>query len=62
MKKSEFNIQLFGPDCPPFYGEKEVSEIVDEISKIDEEINELAIRREERVKAFKEKVKEVYHR
>ena len=62
MRKSEINIQLFGPDGPPFYGEKEVSEIADEISKIDEEINELAIKRESLVKTFKEKVKEVYHR
>lgn len=56
----EINIQLFGPACPPLYGEKKLEELVDEISSIDEKMNELAIQREAVVKAFKEKVKEVY--
>ena len=55
------NIQLFGPACPPLYGEKKVEELVDEISKIDEKINELAIEREAIVKAFKEKVKDIHN-
>ena len=56
------NIQLFWPACPPLYSEEAIIEIVDDITKIDEDINELAIKREERVKDLKKKVKEVYHR
>lgn len=44
---------------PPAYGIKEVIDIVDKISSLDEQINELAIEREVYVKALKEQVEEV---
>ena len=55
---SEINIQLFGPDCPPLYDEKTVLELNEDILKIDEKMNELAIKRESLVTALRKKVKE----
>lgn len=51
------NIQLFGVDFPPLYKEQDIIKDVEDITAIDEKINELAIEREERVKALKEKLK-----
>lgn len=55
----KFNSQLFGRDCPPFYGKADIFDIIAKISKVDEKINELAIEREQYVKDLEEKVKEV---
>lgn len=53
----DFNIQLFGVDMPPLYGYESILDKFDKISAIDEKINELAIEREELVKAVKEEIK-----
>lgn len=50
------NIQLFGADCPPLYGEETTTEIIEDIAKIDVEINALFIKREECVTALKKKL------
>lgn len=48
-----------GKWVPPLYGLKSVIDRVNEIAKIDEQINELAIKREECVKALKEEIKKI---
>lgn len=53
----KIDLQVFGRDCPPLYKLEEVMEVVDRISKIDEQINELLIKRELYVKDLKQKVK-----
>lgn len=55
MKK--FNPQLFGKHFPPLYKLEECVEVLNKISKIDEEINEKLIQRELYVKDLKEKIK-----
>lgn len=52
----KIDLQLFGRDCPPFYGNEDIIKVVDRISKIDEAINDLAIQRETYVKDLKEKI------
>ena len=47
-----------GKTCPPFYGIESVMDLVNKISKIDEEINKLAIEREKYVADLKEQIKE----
>ena len=53
------NIQLFGPDMPPWYGTEGLLDIANKITKIDEKINELAIEREEYVEDFKKEIKKL---
>lgn len=54
---SEINIQLFGPDFPPYYDEKTEQELIKEIAKHDEKINALFVERVELVKALEKKIK-----
>lgn len=54
---NEIDIQLFGKDCPPLYGIQSIIDKIDEIAKVDEKINELAIVREALVKDLKEEIK-----
>lgn len=54
--KNFINIQLFGQDCPPLYNEEEIMDKVNEISKIDEQVNELLIKREVKVEALKKAI------
>lgn len=54
---SEINIQLFGPDCPPYYDEMTEAEIVRKITEYDEKINTLFVERYEYVKALEKKIK-----
>ena len=42
---------------PPLYGTETIMQKIEEISKIDEKINELAIEREKYVKDLKEEIK-----
>ena len=56
-KLKDFNIQLFGKDFPPFYYIEDVMKTIEHIAKIDEDINVLAIKREEYVKTLKEQIK-----
>lgn len=58
MKKGFINIQLFGQDFPPLYGEEEIVNKIDEITKIDEQINELLIKREIKVEDLKKAIAE----
>lgn len=51
------NLQLFGLDFPPLYGEETAVEIIDKIAKVDLAINELFIKREAYVTALKETIK-----
>lgn len=55
----KFDEQLFGKTCPPLYSMSDIMSDVDEITKIDEQINELAIKRETYVKDLKQKVKKM---
>ena len=52
----KIDLQLFGRDMPPFYGKKDLNK---EIEKIDEQINELFIKRAEYVKDLKKQNSEV---
>ena len=54
----KYNIQLFGADCPPFYSIQTIMDKVDEIAKVDLQINELFIVREKLVTDLKEAIKE----
>ena len=45
-----------GRICPPLYGEESEKEIIEDIAKIDVEINALFIKREEYVTALKKKL------
>ncbi len=47
-----------GKDCPPFYHVEEALTIINDITIIDEKINNLAIEREARVADLKAKLKE----
>ena len=58
MKKNFINIQLFGQDFPPLYGEEEIMHKIDEISNIDKQINELLIKREIKVEDLKKSIAE----
>lgn len=55
----KFNSQLFGRDMPPLYGKKDIFSIIDKISKVDGQINELAIQREVYVEDLKKALEEV---
>ena len=57
MKKQHINIQLFGPDFPPYYDEMTELELVRKITEYDEKINTLFVERYEYVKALEKKVK-----
>ena len=48
-----------GEWMPPFYGTEGLFDIIDKITKVDEKINELAIEREEYVKALKKEIKKI---
>lgn len=48
-----------GKVCPPLYGVEDCVSIIDKITKIDEQINELAIERELYVKDLKKKVEDL---
>lgn len=48
-----------GRDFPPLYKKEELIEAIDKITEIDEQINELAIKRELYVKDLKKKVKDL---
>lgn len=52
------NLQLFGADFPPFYGKKSIMQKIDEIAKIDVQINELFIKREQYVEDLKKQIEE----
>ena len=45
-----------GKWCPPFYGEEDIMNMINDISDIDIKINELMLQREKYVKALKEKL------
>lgn len=55
----EIKLQLFGPDMPPLYSKEDIVAAIDKVTEIDEQINELAIKREEYVKTLKEKIKKM---
>lgn len=57
-QKNFINIQLFGQDFPPLYGEEEIMEKIEEILTIDEKINELFIEREMKVENLKKAIAE----
>ena len=50
------NIQLFGLACPPLYGEEEAMETIEKISKVDEQINDLMIKRAMYVEDLKKQI------
>lgn len=56
---NKFNAQLFGKSYPPLYSSSDVMTDIEEITKIDEQINELAIKREAYVEDLKKKVKKM---
>ena len=58
MKENFIKLQLFGQDCPPLYNIEEIMDKVNEITKIDEQINELLIKREVKVENLKKAIAE----
>lgn len=58
MKENFIKLQLFGQDCPPLYNIEEIMDKVNEITKIDEQINELLIKREIKVENLKKAIAE----